>query len=475
MASAGPDAANAFSDELLSFYDEGADYWGRAVDADGEDTLHNEMYFEQFLAWFGASLISGVFTNLWEDFKDPNPEIAAELTETPEIEPVDVNANEKPLTINATFSKNVRWTVEICLQDSTGVSVAFSGSGSELSLQWSGTSSAGKVMPQGIYIVTISARGMKNSYKKEVWLGRARDLKSGDRLIVDDFLDGDTRPYFGLNWGSYTEQSDGKNGLTAIKRLEVIQENGKPALAWGFHLDGSQQIGFEPYGALEWACSTTDSNFTLVGLDTIIITARCATAPLDVSVQLITTDIGDYTYFEDSLSLTTEMQEYKFAVAEFKQRLNGNGAQLNLDKCKAIRFQVQGPDGTENEIIMENMLFAGSITDVYVSPPIYKAPPEPWNSVDHPVVSGGNSVNRISIARNNHGVRVQLPSEEANVQFSVFTINGRQVFCRTFGEWTNIFNWNYADKQGRNVAPGLYLLEVKGTGVHARFPLHISQ
>jgi hypothetical protein len=63
--------AQAFSDELLKFYDPGADYWGKSSDPNNEDTLHNEMYFDQFLAWFGASMLSGIFTNLWDDLKDP--------------------------------------------------------------------------------------------------------------------------------------------------------------------------------------------------------------------------------------------------------------------------------------------------------------------------------------------------------------------------------------------------------------------
>ena len=54
MGAGGPQA-EPFSDEL-KFY-EGGD-WGKASDTTFEDTLHNEMYFDQFLA--GASLISGV-------------------------------------------------------------------------------------------------------------------------------------------------------------------------------------------------------------------------------------------------------------------------------------------------------------------------------------------------------------------------------------------------------------------------------
>jgi len=59
--------AEAFSRQLGTFYESG-DYWGNAVDPLGgiEDTTHNEMYFDQFLAWFGASLMNGSFCNITE-------------------------------------------------------------------------------------------------------------------------------------------------------------------------------------------------------------------------------------------------------------------------------------------------------------------------------------------------------------------------------------------------------------------------
>jgi endo-1,4-beta-D-glucanase Y len=58
----------AWSDEMSRFYDwkNKADFFGLAVDTTGglEDTLHNEMYFDQFLAWFGVSLMSGTWVNV---------------------------------------------------------------------------------------------------------------------------------------------------------------------------------------------------------------------------------------------------------------------------------------------------------------------------------------------------------------------------------------------------------------------------
>jgi endo-1,4-beta-D-glucanase Y len=85
----------AFSAELKKYY-EGGDYWGLAVNPDtietapfevititdtiadtitytqfSEDTLHNEMYFDQFLAWFGASMMSGTWNNIIDNLDNP--------------------------------------------------------------------------------------------------------------------------------------------------------------------------------------------------------------------------------------------------------------------------------------------------------------------------------------------------------------------------------------------------------------------
>ena len=58
-----------FLKEMGSFYEPDAKYWGLSNDPiNQEDTLHNEMYFDQFLAWFGASLVSGQFQNISEDY-----------------------------------------------------------------------------------------------------------------------------------------------------------------------------------------------------------------------------------------------------------------------------------------------------------------------------------------------------------------------------------------------------------------------
>ena len=82
----------AFSEEMAKFY-EGGDYFGLAHDTSAalEDTLHNEMYFDQFLAWFGTSLMSGAFVNVVDAVDNPKtatPGDSSSLTKIPEV-PVD--------------------------------------------------------------------------------------------------------------------------------------------------------------------------------------------------------------------------------------------------------------------------------------------------------------------------------------------------------------------------------------------------
>jgi endo-1,4-beta-D-glucanase Y len=52
-----------FTIELLKFY-ENSTYWGLTKSSTHEDIYHNEMYFDQFLAWFGAAMLA----NIWHPY-----------------------------------------------------------------------------------------------------------------------------------------------------------------------------------------------------------------------------------------------------------------------------------------------------------------------------------------------------------------------------------------------------------------------
>lgn len=458
MGAGGPQAAEPFSDELLKFY-EGGDYWGKASDTTFEDTLHNEMYFDQFLAWFGASLISGVFTNLWEDMKDSLPGVPLQWVNQPTIGPFDIKANVEPLKISGVFNKTARWTVELVhWQDSTAW-CQFSGKSSSIDISWVGISSEGSAMPQGYYDVTISARGLSEQVKQRVWLGEVLNLMYGNRLLIDDYRDGDLMPYIGSSWTSYLDSHEGKAGNSSVREFKIIQED-SPLLKWAYHLDQGH-LGFDPYAALEWNCMTSEGNLNLSGLDTIIISARSA-SPLGVSVQLITSDITDYNYFHDSLYLNTQMKEFRLPVAGFTQRWSGY-AQLDLSKVTAIRFQVQQPSGTENEIVLGKVYFTGNLGCIYEAPPAYIPP----------VIK----TRKMLANRSQQGLTISTAGNMLKVK-AYRTFNSMTIYDQSgrFVSRLNVRNgvalWDYSNIKGKRVPPGVYVLVAEGRENRMALPLN---
>jgi len=63
----------AMSREMQLYYTPGTTFFGRATDSANEDTLHNEMYFDQFLAWFGTAMMDGAYSNIIYDLDNPPP------------------------------------------------------------------------------------------------------------------------------------------------------------------------------------------------------------------------------------------------------------------------------------------------------------------------------------------------------------------------------------------------------------------
>jgi len=90
----------AWSKEMAKFYDweNKVDFFGNAVDptlGGVEDTLHNEMYFDQFLAWFGVSLMSGTWVNVVALLDNPVQNTEG-ITDQPFEEPEDPEDPEDP-------------------------------------------------------------------------------------------------------------------------------------------------------------------------------------------------------------------------------------------------------------------------------------------------------------------------------------------------------------------------------------------
>jgi endo-1,4-beta-D-glucanase Y len=457
MGSGGPTLAESYSDELLKFYKSGTDYWGYATDPAGgtEDTLHNEMYFDQFLAWFGASMLGGVFTNVWEDLKDGIPQGPPEWKKWPVLSTQNIDASIEPLKVNASFTSSARWTATFT-NDLNGNSVSFSAKSDTINLLWYGLSETGSYMPQGFYTITINVSGLY-PYSAKVWLGKpyTSSLMRGNRLLVDDFADGDLVPYIGKEWRSYLDSHDGAGSSTG--QLSVSNE----WLNWRYTLTG----GGDPYAALEWNCSTLNMN----GIDSVIVIAKSGNSNnsnIGVSVQLISTDFNfpsEYQYFEDSLKLTTAQTEYRLPISRFKQRMNGSGKQLSntLKNMTGIRFHIQNGNNSTGTIMVDKMYFTGNVSSFYnfSEPPAYKEPtgpiPEPPTKAIH-IARQGKSY---SIRKSAGMLHVNLQANMAGASVVLMDAKGR------VAKKMNVPQNAELNISTKDLATGIYFVEVKKPGV----------
>ena len=151
----------AFSEEMGKFY-EGHDYFGQARDESGalEDTLHNEMYFDQFLAWFGTSMMSGAFVNVIDAIDNPKAATVGDSSSLtkPEVGLVErrfASANMRVSHLDGvvmmSVPENANWTVF----DLNGQVVA----------QYSGKNFAWNARGSGIYMVKAVSRNRVYSRK----------------------------------------------------------------------------------------------------------------------------------------------------------------------------------------------------------------------------------------------------------------------------------------------------------------------
>ena len=162
MASGGSDSADAWARELLRWHAPGSDIWGLAKDPDGgvEDTAHNEVYFEQFLAWFGASVLAGRFTNVLADLSAPDAATALAWKKAPALDRSRLVAESLSLGVAAELSKPMAWAVRI-RHTETGAEWSTTGVSSTIALTWDGRDRDGKPFPLGGIEALVRARGLQ--------------------------------------------------------------------------------------------------------------------------------------------------------------------------------------------------------------------------------------------------------------------------------------------------------------------------
>lgn len=162
MVSGGSDSADSWAREMLRWYEPGSDVWGLAEDPDGgvEDTAHNEVYFDQFLAWFGASILAGRFTNILADLSASDASTALAWKTAPALDRSRLVAESLSLGVAAELSKPMAWAVRI-RHTETGAEWSTTGVSSTIALTWDGRDRDGKPFPLGGIEALVRARGLQ--------------------------------------------------------------------------------------------------------------------------------------------------------------------------------------------------------------------------------------------------------------------------------------------------------------------------
>lgn len=140
-----------FSVEMQKFYTTGANYWGKATDANGEDTLHNEMYFDQFLAWFGMSTLSGTNSNILYDIANPPP--------------ASIQSSQRPLG----FARVRQGLLEIQAPAQTQISLVNLQGQQVWQVLHSHAGVASYQVPKGVYWVQFKAQGIRNAIRVAIY------------------------------------------------------------------------------------------------------------------------------------------------------------------------------------------------------------------------------------------------------------------------------------------------------------------
>lgn len=446
--SQGLDKASPWARELLSFHTPGADYWGRAVDANQEDTLHNEMYFDQFLGWFGGSVLAGRFVNIAEELADPNPGLALNWSQAPKAVPVSLDFQNGSLEVTGLFNKPASWRLSITHRDSTSYTWTTSSRSDTVSAAWNGLSGTGKPFPQGWCEVVISTKALSDT-RLYVWVSHQRDLRAdADWLVVDSCKAPNLAPNLGA-WRPFTNTDKGGSSNVTLALAGTGSERG---LATTYDLG----TGGYQYGGLQWNAMGWTG---LASAKKVRFRAK-ADHPTVVDFYVLQSDIqDDWLHVLDTIGTTWKTYEHEFA--KFTPRLNG-GHVLNMSKATALNWHIQA-----DKCLNASNCLAGTLTvaDFVLGGDMAAMYRAPAAAVNMPDTLPGKEIIGVDIAADQaRALRIRPLGSQLRIEapsachLTVRDLSGRILSRHSLEQGTSQLEVGGA---------GLRLIEVTGSGWHA--------
>jgi endo-1,4-beta-D-glucanase Y len=405
MASSNPAIPAAWATELLAHRDSPtSDYWGWAVDPNAtdaihaEDTAHNEMYFDQFLAWFGAAVLEGRFSNIWEDLADPMPGVPQAWTTQPQVSARQLDFQTMRLSAGARLEKPAAWRITIT-QRTSGQTWSTSGSSDSLSAVWGGQASDGAPFAQGACDVVFSAHGLSD-VSTAVWVAHQKDIRSPDGkwLIVDDFAAPTLSPNLGA-WSSFDNSSAG--GDAKISNFGVSGAGADRSLQFDYNL-GTPNLGYN-YCGVGW-----DANgWTGLQYVTRVTYRLKASHSIILDDYVLESDITDQDYFHVLDTVGTSWKTYTHSIASFNaSRINLRSGSPNMSTATGFHWHIQEDkqvNGLSSGHFQIDSFHLGQVTaQMYTPPAAFVAmPPE--------VAIKGVAAENTSVVAIPQGLRVTVP------------------------------------------------------------------
>jgi len=421
MAATDTSVASAWATELLKFRDSlHADYWGLASDPDStdtihaEDTAHNEMYFDQFLAWFGASVLAGRFSNIWEDLADPSPGTVQSWKTSPHISKQELDFDSAKLVAGAILAKSATWSITITHR-TTGQTWSTSGTGDTLLATWGGQTNGGTQFSQGACDVVFAVHGL-TSVSVPVWVAHQKDLRTSDKnwLIIDDFVDATLVPNFGA-WGSFNNSSSGGNA--AVSGMATTGTGSSRAMVFKYDL-GTENLGYN-YCGLEWK----SSSWTGLQYVTKVTYKLKASHQVVVDNYLTQSNITDGNNFHVLDTVGTSWKTCTHLLSSYTGRLSTRSDAINPAKGTGFHWHIQSDKQSggyssidTGHVQIDSFHVGGDLASMYTAPAAYETMPE-WVSIK--TVATGRSIAAVSSPR---GIRLTVPESSHAI---VRDISGR--------------------------------------------------
>lgn len=361
----GDDATAAeWADSLLAYLPDDSLTWGIPSELDLADrtgSLPNEVYFDQFLAWFGTSVLAGRFSNLLADLSDPLAGIPVAWLQEPTTSPIGLDLADGPWKATGILNKPATWSVTITsLVDSSRWSV--SGRSDTLAPIWKGRDDSGQAFPLGWCRVDWKA-GKLPTVTSLVWLAHHDDPRQDSGwVLIDDFSEGEPAAPLA---GSFSDFDNAVYGGNAELSFAVSDSADSAFLRAPYDLG----TGGYQYAGLEWSFDS----WSRVGLLTGVRYRARAAAPTVVELFVVQSDIEDEDYARVLDTVGTEWRTFTHDFADFAGRLSTTGtADLSLATSLRWNLQVSPPNASatndvEGTLDIDDLAVAGpadSLVDV---------------------------------------------------------------------------------------------------------------